>query len=109
MRQPSTGTSVGAMDERTLILLRHAKSDWSVEKADIDRPLAKRGRRQAPEVGRWLAAHIDSISLAVVSPAARARRQRPVLCSDNRVSYVAQGTAGERFEKWPSALYCHAQ
>jgi phosphohistidine phosphatase len=62
------------MNERTLILLRHAKSDWSVEKADIDRPLAKRGRRQAPEVGRWLAAHIDSISLAVVSPAARARR-----------------------------------
>jgi phosphohistidine phosphatase len=61
------------MSERTLILLRHAKSDWSGGEADIDRPLAQRGRRQAPEAGRWLAAHIDSIDLAVVSPANRAR------------------------------------
>jgi phosphohistidine phosphatase len=37
------------------------------------RPLAKRGRRQAPDAGRWLAANIDSIDLAVVSPASRAR------------------------------------
>jgi phosphohistidine phosphatase len=61
------------MSERTLILVRHAKSDWSVASADIDRPLAERGRRQAPEAGRWLAANIDDIGLAVVSPAHRAR------------------------------------
>jgi phosphohistidine phosphatase len=61
------------MSERTLILLRHAKSDWSGGEADIDRPLAKRGRRQAPDAGRWLASNIDSIDLAVVSPANRAR------------------------------------
>jgi phosphohistidine phosphatase len=61
------------MAERTLILLRHAKSDWSGDEADVDRPLAKRGRRQAPEAGRWLATHLDGIDLAVVSPAQRAR------------------------------------
>ena len=61
------------MNGRTLILLRHAKSDWSVASSDIDRPLAKRGRRQAPEAGRWLAANISDIGLAVVSPATRAR------------------------------------
>jgi phosphohistidine phosphatase len=61
------------MAGRTLILLRHAKSDWSGDEADIDRPLAKRGRRQAPEAGRWLATNIDGIDLAVVSPANRAR------------------------------------
>jgi phosphohistidine phosphatase len=61
------------MAERTLILLRHAKSDWSGGEADIDRPLAKRGRRQAPEAGGWLATNIDRIDLAVVSPARRAR------------------------------------
>ncbi len=61
------------MSERTLILLRHAKSDWSGDEADIARPLARRGRRQAPDVGRWLATNIDSIDLAVVSPANRAR------------------------------------
>jgi Phosphohistidine phosphatase SixA len=59
--------------KRTLILLRHAKSDWSGDEADVDRALAKRGRRQAPDAGRWLAASIDSIDLAVVSPANRAR------------------------------------
>ena len=58
---------------RTLILLRHAKSDWSGGEADIDRPLGKRGRRQAPEAGQWLANGIDVIDLAVVSPANRAR------------------------------------
>jgi phosphohistidine phosphatase len=58
---------------RTLVLLRHAKSDWTHDVADVDRPLAKRGRRQAPEAGRWLAAHLGHIDLAVVSPARRAR------------------------------------
>jgi phosphohistidine phosphatase len=67
-------TSIGdPMSERTLILLRHAKSDWSGDEADIARPLGKRGRRQAPDARRWLAANIDSIDLAVVSPASRAR------------------------------------
>ncbi|HLN79017.1 MAG TPA: histidine phosphatase family protein [Nocardioidaceae bacterium] len=61
------------MSERTLILLRHAKSDWSGDAADIARPLAKRGRRQAPESGRWLNANIAGIDLAIVSPASRAQ------------------------------------
>ena len=56
----------------TLVLLRHAKSDWAEEVADIARPLGKRGRRQAPEAGRWLNTGLDRIDLAVVSPAARA-------------------------------------
>jgi phosphohistidine phosphatase len=67
------GTSSQLMAEHLLILLRHAKSDWSGSEADIDRPLAKRGRRQAPDAGRWLSANIESIDLAVVSPAQRAR------------------------------------
>ena len=61
------------MAEHTLILLRHAKSDWSGNEGDHDRPLAERGRHQAPDAGRWLAANIDSIDLAVVSTAKRAR------------------------------------
>ncbi|WP_426515615.1 SixA phosphatase family protein [Diaminobutyricibacter sp. McL0618] len=59
--------------ERTLILLRHAKSDWSGSEADIDRPLAERGRAQAPLAGRWLASNAGRIDLAIVSPAQRAR------------------------------------
>lgn len=61
------------MPELTLILFRHAKSDQESTEADINRPLNPRGRRQAPEAGRWLADNIDAIDLAVVSPAIRAR------------------------------------
>jgi phosphohistidine phosphatase len=57
---------------RTLVLLRHGKSDWAGDRADRDRPLADRGRRQAPEAGAWLAAHGPALDLAVVSPATRA-------------------------------------
>jgi phosphohistidine phosphatase len=64
--------------EHTLILLRHAKSDWTGGEADVDRPLNGRGQRQAPLAGRWLADQwladgIRGIDLAVVSPARRAR------------------------------------
>ncbi|MGO4690214.1 SixA phosphatase family protein [Glaciibacter sp. 2TAF33] len=59
--------------ERTLILLRHAKSDWSGGEADADRPLSDRGLRQAPIAGRWLAGWSEHIDLAVISPAVRAR------------------------------------
>src|SRR5215472_3974747 len=38
---------------RTLVLLRHAKSAWP-DVADHDRPLARRGIRAAPVMGRWL-------------------------------------------------------
>jgi len=70
---PASGPPEVAVNERTLILLRHSKSDWSGGEDDLHRPLASRGRRQAPEAGRWLAANIERIDLAVVSPAVRAR------------------------------------
>jgi phosphohistidine phosphatase len=57
---------------RTLILLRHAKSAWPPETPDALRPLAERGRRDAPAVGQWLRAHINTIDLVVCSPAVRA-------------------------------------
>jgi phosphohistidine phosphatase len=38
---------------RRLVLLRHAKSAWP-DVPDHERPLAGRGRRDAPAVGRWL-------------------------------------------------------
>jgi len=59
--------------ERTLILLRHAKSDWSGGEADFDRPLNKRGVREARMAGQWLARNVSSFDLALVSPANRTR------------------------------------
>jgi phosphohistidine phosphatase len=43
-----------ASPERRLVLLRHAKSAWPDGVPDHDRPLASRGRRDAPAAGRWL-------------------------------------------------------
>lgn len=56
---------------RRLILLRHAKSDWPKDVADRDRPLADRGRAQAPLMGRYLAAELITPDLALVSSARR--------------------------------------
>jgi len=39
---------------RRLVLLRHAKSAWPEDVPDHDRPLAPRGRRDAPAAGGWL-------------------------------------------------------
>src|SRR3984885_4023586 len=39
---------------RQLILLRHAKSAWPDDVPDHERPLAPRGRRDAPAAGDWL-------------------------------------------------------
>lgn len=38
---------------RRLVVLRHAKSAWP-DVPDSERPLAPRGRRDAPAAGRWL-------------------------------------------------------
>ena len=57
---------------RRLVLLRHAKSDWP-DVADHERPLAKRGRRDAPRAGRWLALSGYVPDAVVCSTARRAR------------------------------------
>jgi phosphohistidine phosphatase len=58
---------------RRLVLLRHAKSDWPEGVPDHDRPLAKRGRRDAPAVGRWLGESGYAPDAVVCSSALRAR------------------------------------
>jgi phosphohistidine phosphatase len=57
---------------RTLILLRHAKSACPADTPDAARPLAARGLRDAPVVGRWLQAQVPKIDCVVCSPAVRA-------------------------------------
>ena len=58
----------------TLALLRHAKSDWDTGVADVDRPLNKRGHRDAPRLGRWLRMQDWQPQLILSSPAVRARQ-----------------------------------
>ena len=66
---------------KTLTLIRHAKSSWKDPTLpDWDRPLNKRGRRDAPRMGRVLAQRLDAIPVAA-SPARRARLTLEGLCS----------------------------
>ena len=58
---------------KTLTLVRHAKSSWKdASLADRDRPLNKRGKRDAPEMGRRIGDAGIRPSLIVSSPAVRA-------------------------------------
>jgi phosphohistidine phosphatase len=59
---------------RRLVILRHAKSEWPEGVPDARRPLSKRGRRDAPAVGRWLRDRAEPIEAVVCSPAARTRQ-----------------------------------
>jgi phosphohistidine phosphatase len=58
---------------RRLVILRHAKSEWPDGVADRKRPLAGRGRREAPLAGRWLNEHVGELDLVLCSPAQRTR------------------------------------
>lgn len=61
--------------ERTLLLLRHAKSSWDDPACDdFERPLAGRGRRAAPLIGRYMAERGWLPEMAIVSPALRTRQ-----------------------------------
>ncbi|MCK7626573.1 histidine phosphatase family protein [Streptomyces sp. RS10V-4] len=56
-----------------LIVLRHAKSAWPAGVPDHERPLAGRGRRDAPAAGRWLRAAGCEPEVVVCSTSRRTR------------------------------------
>ena len=55
-----------------LLVMRHAKSDWSTQLPDYDRPLSKRGHRDAPRMAEWLADNDRSPDAIITSAANRA-------------------------------------
>jgi len=59
--------------QRTLLLMRHAKSDYPPGVADHDRPLAPRGIRQAGLAGDWLRTNAPAIDGVLCSTATRTR------------------------------------
>lgn len=65
---------------KQLILIRHAKSSWkNPDLADFDRPLNKRGLRDAPLMGEKLASQGYVPDFMISSPAARARQTTQLL------------------------------
>lgn len=76
---------------RTLVLLRHAKSSWDAPvESDFERPLAPRGERDAPRMGKVLKQSGLSIDRVVSSTAARARRTAELAAAASRCQKVLE-------------------
>lgn len=71
---------------KTLTLVRHAKSSWkNPQLSDRQRPLNKRGKRDAPIMGKRILDHGIRPSLIVSSPAARALTTARIIAA--QISY----------------------
>lgn len=57
-----------------LFIMRHAKSDWSQDVPDFDRPLNSRGRKAAKAMGRWLSEYNPQPEALYSSTACRAEQ-----------------------------------
>ena len=77
---------------KELILVRHAKSSWRDSGLDDrERPLNKRGERDAPEMGARLARRKDRPDLIVSSPAVRALATAQIIA--NKLGYPRKDIA----------------
>ena len=66
---------------RELWLLRHAKSDRTVEMEDFDRPLKKRGKKAALRMGTWMQQQQLVPDTVLSSPAKRAISTAKIVCA----------------------------
>lgn len=68
---------------KRLTLIRHAKSSWDDPNlADLDRPLNKRGKRDAPMMGKRLAKRGEYPDLILSSPARRALKTAKAIAKE---------------------------
>jgi phosphohistidine phosphatase len=68
---------------KTLLLVRHAKSDWNdASLSDFDRPLNERGKRDAPAMAHRLLDKKIAIDAFISSPAKRARKTASIFSKE---------------------------
>lgn len=89
---------------RRLLLLRHAKSDWSEPGAsDHERPLNRRGREAAPRIGAYLRRHRLMPDSVLCSTARRTRDTWALVAAE--IPDAAPATYVERiYEATPRTL-----
>jgi len=69
--------------KRTLFLVRHAKSSWDgIDLPDTERPLADRGKRDAPMMGKRLEKRQVKPDLILSSPARRALSTAEIIANE---------------------------
>src|SRR5690606_19034691 len=62
----------GGMMAKHLFIIRHAKSDWSFDVSDYDRPLNSRGFKNAPKMAERMVEYAIRPQELISSPAKRA-------------------------------------
>ncbi len=68
---------------KTLYLIRHAKSSWEdLSLTDQERPLNKRGKRDAPRIGQFLKSKSIMPNQVISSPANRALSTARIVCHE---------------------------
>ena len=73
---------------KILLILRHAKSSWkNPGLADINRPLNKRGKRDAPRIGMLLREQDLVPDIILSSPAVRARETAQAVSIESGYEY----------------------
>lgn len=72
----------------TLLLMRHAKSDYPDGVVDHERPLAQRGVREAALAGDWIRANAPGIDAVLCSTATRTRQTLARTGIDAPTEYV---------------------
>jgi len=85
-----------ATEDKTLVLMRHAKAEQAPGKPDHDRSLTERGRRDATAAGRWLHEHGIVAELVICSTAVRTRETW---------DHAAKGGARTEFVEYRRAVY----
>lgn len=68
------------MNHKSLLLLRHAKSDRDIQVVDWLRPLKKRGEKAAKTMGHWMLEQQLQPDLIISSPAKRAISTAKKVC-----------------------------
>lgn len=70
---------------KTVLLMRHAKSSWKYDDLkDCDRPLNKRGKKDAPYMGALLAKKKKMPELILSSSAKRARQTAKAVAKESK-------------------------
>lgn len=93
-----TGEKKRKPENKTLILLRHAKSNRSdTTLKDFDRPLDSTGYPEAEQMGEMLRREFETVDLIVASPARRTRQTADVIC--RYLNYKPENI------RWDSTIY----
>ena len=86
------------MTQRTLVMIRHAKSSWTNPlQSDFERPLNERGKKEAPEMGKKLKKAGIIPELIIASSAKRTKQTAKRIAEE--VGY------SEDKIKWEEKLY----